>query len=82
MSVLRDLKIDRRSFLVGSTAIAASVAFSGGSRGAAVAGRQFTLTAAPKRLPFVGAPYPDTDVWSYSASVPGPEVERFNEGTL
>lgn len=79
MSFLPDLRIDRRSFLVGSAALATSVAFPRGSRGAAVAGRDFTLAAAQKRLGLVGAPYPDTDVWSYNASVPGPEI-RIRQG--
>jgi FtsP/CotA-like multicopper oxidase with cupredoxin domain len=79
MSFLHDLKIDRRSFLAGSSAFAASVAFPRGSRGAAVAGREFTFAAAPKRLALVGVPYPDTDVWSYDASVPGPEI-RIRQG--
>ena len=79
MSFLRDQKIDRRSFLIGGSALAASMTFPRGSRGAAGTDREFTLAAAPKRLALVGAPYPDTDVWSYNASVPGPEI-RIRQG--
>lgn len=79
MFFLRDPKIDRRSFLVGSSALAASVAFPGGSRGAATPGRELALTAAPKQLPLVGDPYPDTGVWSYNTGVPGPEI-RIRQG--
>jgi len=81
MSSLCGLAINRRSFLVGSSALTASVAIAGGSRGVEIPVREFTLVAASKRLPLVGVPYPDTDVWSYNASVPGPEI-RVRQGEL
>jgi FtsP/CotA-like multicopper oxidase with cupredoxin domain len=36
--------------------------------------RKFKLTAVPARLPIVGAPHPNTDVWCYNGRVPGPEL--------
>jgi FtsP/CotA-like multicopper oxidase with cupredoxin domain len=41
--------------------------------------KEFTLTAAPGRVSLVGQPYPDTDVWSYNAEIPGPEI-RVRQG--
>ncbi|MBI3710602.1 MAG: multicopper oxidase family protein [Proteobacteria bacterium] len=35
---------------------------------------EFRLRAEPARVPLVGAPHPDTDVWCYSGTVPGPEI--------
>jgi FtsP/CotA-like multicopper oxidase with cupredoxin domain len=65
--------------LAGSASLAAAVVFPRSSRSAAIPAREFTLVAAPKRLPLVGATYPDTDVWAYNASVPGPEL-RVRQG--
>src|SRR5216684_2930891 len=74
MLSIRWPEIDRRSLLVGSASLIASVALPRGSRGAAAPAKEFALVASPGRVPLVGAPYPDTDVWSYNASVPGPEI--------
>lgn len=72
--------IDRRSLLIGSAGLAAAAAFSRGSRGSTASpAKEFTLTAAPGRVSLVGQPYPDTDVWSYNAGVPGPEI-RVRQG--
>src|SRR5712692_2845859 len=38
-----------------------------------------TLIAEPGRVPLVGAPYPETNVWSYDGKVPGPEL-RLRQG--
>ena len=32
------------------------------------------LSAGPGKVPLVGAPHPDTEVWCYSGQVPGPEI--------
>lgn len=72
--------IDRRSLLIGSASLAAAAALSRGGQGGTVPpAREFTLTAAPGRVSLVGQPYPDTDVWSYNAGVPGPEI-RVRQG--
>lgn len=79
MLFIDSLAINRRSLLVGSASLAASTVLPRGSHGAATLVREFALTAAPNRVPLVGAPHPDTDVWSYNAGVPGPEI-RIRQG--
>lgn len=74
MSFTDGVAINRRSLLVGSASLAASTVLPRGGRSATTDAREFRLVAAPKRLPLVGPPYPETDVWSYNASVPGPEI--------
>lgn len=45
------------------------------SRGPAWAtGAPVTLTASPTTAPLVGGEYPETDVWAYNLSVPGPVI--------
>ena len=46
---------------------------------AAARKREFTLTAAEAVLPIVGRNYPDTAVWAYDETVPGPEI-RVRQG--
>ena len=36
--------------------------------------REQRLSAAPARLPVVGAPHPASGLWSYNGSFPGPEI--------
>jgi len=79
MSSFRSLSFDRRAFLVGGASLAGAVALPRSSRSAAVPVREFALVAGPKRVPLVGAPYADTDVWSYNGSIPGPEI-RIRQG--
>src|SRR5216684_1412356 len=80
MHSIRRPGIDRRSLLASSASLLAAAAFPRGSRGSTAApAREFTLVAAPGRLSLVGPPYPDTDVWCYNASVPGPEI-RVRQG--
>jgi FtsP/CotA-like multicopper oxidase with cupredoxin domain len=65
-------KIDRRSLLIGGTSAAVTaVALARAAPGSA---KTFSLTAAPARVPLVGHPHPETDVWSYQGLVPGPEI--------
>jgi len=72
--------IDRRSLLIGSAGLVAAATFPrGGLSSPVIPTKEFTLTAAPGRVSLVGQPYPDTDVWSYNASIPGPEI-RVRQG--
>src|SRR5260370_34646386 len=72
--------IDRRSLVMGSASVAAAAALPRDGCGAAVTpAKKFALTAAPGRVSLVGPPYPDTDVWSYNAGIPGPEI-RVRQG--
>jgi len=41
--------------------------------------REVRLKAGPARLGVVGAPHPDTDVWTYNGAFPGPEI-RLRQG--
>lgn len=73
--------ISRRSLLTGSASVLAAISLSCPS--AATSGskpiKEFTLRAAPGRVPLVGPPYPETDVWCYGATIPGPEI-RVRQG--
>lgn len=46
---------------------------------AAPIGRDLTLVAAPARVPLVGGPHADTEVWTYGGTLPGPEI-RVKQG--
>ncbi|MFL6563838.1 MAG: multicopper oxidase domain-containing protein, partial [Burkholderiales bacterium] len=63
--------MDRREFLLGaaSLALVSRAAF----------GQPRVLRASITRQNLVGAAHPSTEVWSYNASVPGPEL-RFKQG--
>jgi FtsP/CotA-like multicopper oxidase with cupredoxin domain len=63
--------MNRREFLVAS----ASLVLAPGS----ILGQSKTLRASVMRQNLVGAAHPSTEVWSYNASVPGPEL-RFKQG--
>lgn len=41
--------------------------------------REFSLSAGQAQVPLVGAPHPDTPVWCYNGSVPGPAI-RVSQG--
>jgi FtsP/CotA-like multicopper oxidase with cupredoxin domain len=45
----------------------------------AASGRDIHLVARSGRTALVGAPHPDTDVWTYDGTVPGPEL-RLRQG--
>ncbi len=83
MPVLERLAIDRRSLLLGSASVAASTALSlprtAHASAPSTPRRDFSLIAAPGRASLVGPPHPDTNVWSYANSVPGPEI-RVRQG--
>lgn len=64
----------RRRFLLGWTALALA-SFAGGAN----AQPSRVLRAAPARVPLAGTGYPDTEVWAYAGTVPGPEL-RFRQG--
>jgi FtsP/CotA-like multicopper oxidase with cupredoxin domain len=78
MPTLFGRTVDRRSFLFGSASLVAAASLPRESRGAAPA-KDFILRAAPGRVPLVGPPYPETDVWSYNGGIPGPEI-RVRQG--
>ncbi|MPZ41262.1 MAG: multicopper oxidase domain-containing protein, partial [Rhizobiales bacterium] len=69
--------IDRRSLLLGGASLAVTLPLD--LRAATSTVREFALRAAPVRLSLVGPPHPDTDVWAYGRTVPGPEI-RVRQG--
>jgi FtsP/CotA-like multicopper oxidase with cupredoxin domain len=73
----RCLPVSRRSFLAasGSAVIGATFPIWPGHAAAA----NYSLVAGPGRAPLVGASYPETTVWSYNGTVPGPEI-RLRQG--
>ncbi|EDP66578.1 multicopper oxidase, type 3 [alpha proteobacterium BAL199] len=67
----------RRRFLAGSAAmLTGGVAFPSVARAEP---REIQLRAGPARVRIVPTPYPDTTVWSFNGSVPGPEI-RVRQG--
>jgi FtsP/CotA-like multicopper oxidase with cupredoxin domain len=69
----------RRSFVAGGLALAAGSRLYAPMPAAAATVRDFSLVAAPKRVPIVGGTYPETDVWCYGGTVPGPQI-RIRQG--
>jgi FtsP/CotA-like multicopper oxidase with cupredoxin domain len=72
------MSLDRRDFLRGAAALAAAplLPFAAAR---ATAQKPFALEARVARVPLVGEPYPDTEVWAYDGRVPGPEL-RVKQG--
>jgi FtsP/CotA-like multicopper oxidase with cupredoxin domain len=74
----RILPFSRRSFLAAGGG-AAIGAFLPTWPGRAASSAKYDLVARPGHAPLVGAPYPETAVWSYNGAVPGPEI-RVRQG--
>ncbi len=77
MSMIIPLAISRRSLLAGVASVAAAASLPRGAHSARTG--EFSLAAAPGRVPLVGKSYPPTDVWCYGGRVPGPEI-RVRQG--
>ncbi|WP_425450315.1 multicopper oxidase family protein [Virgifigura deserti] len=75
--------VGRRSVMLGGGAAVALYALrlpgTGHAAGTSPAVRAYSLVAERGRVPLVGAPYPETDVWCYGGRVPGPEL-RVRQG--
>ena len=67
------VRLTRRTFL-SSSAKLGLVAVAQGTAGSALAAPHWKLVAAPGRVPLVGGSVPQTEVWAYGDSVPGPEI--------
>jgi FtsP/CotA-like multicopper oxidase with cupredoxin domain len=74
----RVLRSSRRSFLAAGGG-AAIGAFLPAWPGRAARSAKYDLVARPGRAALVGAPYPETSVWSYNGAIPGPEI-RVRQG--
>ena len=69
----------RRRALGALGAVAGAVALSGIGAPPARSAPAVKIRAAPARVSLVGEPHPDTEVWSYNGTVPGPEL-RVKQG--
>lgn len=86
MSMLHPPALGRRGLARGAAALAALGALRGlpQAQAQAAPGRgtgpsTVRLTARPGRVALVGAPHPETAIWGYDGSVPGPEI-RLRQG--
>jgi FtsP/CotA-like multicopper oxidase with cupredoxin domain len=77
MAVSLRSPISRRALLRGGAGLAFTSAAPALLR--ATPGQDVRLVARPARVPLVGAPHPETDVWTYNGTVPGPEI-RLRQG--
>lgn len=71
--------IDRRAFLAGTASAAMAPLWPVSALSSEPNLREFFLSAGQAQVPLVGAPHPDTPVWCYNGSVPGPEI-RVSQG--
>jgi FtsP/CotA-like multicopper oxidase with cupredoxin domain len=71
--------LSRRSVLSGAAALAGAALVPNVAGSTAPASGALTIAARPGRAPLVGSGYPDTDVWAYNGTVPGPEI-RVRQG--
>ena len=67
----------RRRFLAGATAAGVALPF---ARPRLAAASEHRLVAAPANAAIAGGPYPETQVWAYNGTVPGPLL-RVPRGT-
>lgn len=70
--------ITRRHFL-GTGLAAGALTLAGARGGAAPASGEFILTSEPTVARLVGGKWPDTRVWAFNRSIPGPEI-RVRQG--
>jgi FtsP/CotA-like multicopper oxidase with cupredoxin domain len=73
------MRVSRRGLLLGAGAVLAGGLLPARRAAADDSGKEFRLIAKPSRVNLVGAGYPDTAVWSYNDTVPGPEI-RVRQG--
>lgn len=69
----------RRSVLSGAAALAGAALLPNIAGGTPPASKEFKLAARPGRAALVGGSYPETAVWAYNGTVPGPEI-RVRQG--
>ena len=78
MDTKSNYAISRRAFVAGSGGLALAALTPSWPTGAAAASHH-RIVAAAGRAPLVGGEYPETAVWSYNGTVPGPEL-RVRQG--
>jgi FtsP/CotA-like multicopper oxidase with cupredoxin domain len=69
--------MSRRTLLVAGAGLVFSTALPARASSSAI--REYRLVAARGRAPLVGRDHPDTEVWTYNGTVPGPEI-RVRQG--
>ncbi|EKE78286.1 multicopper oxidase family protein [Oceanibaculum indicum] len=78
--------LSRRDVLIAGGALGAAAAFlprpSLAATPAADGVRRFALKPMPATVPLVGNGHPDTSVWGYNGSVPGPEIRALQGETI
>jgi FtsP/CotA-like multicopper oxidase with cupredoxin domain len=79
MDSIFDAALSRRSVLSGTAAWAGAALMPNVAGGTAPAHKELTIRARPGRIALVGNGYPDTAVWAYNGTVPGPEL-RVRQG--
>ena len=79
MSELRSTTFSRRSLLAGGASAGLVTLLPRNARASSPGLREYKLVAAPGRASLVGAARPQTDVWAYEGTVPGPEI-RVRQG--
>ncbi len=77
MIVPKDQRLSRRALL--RTGAGVALAAGTPSLRALGAAQELKLVAGAGRVPLVGAPHPETDVWAYNGTIPGPEL-RLRQG--
>ena len=71
--------LTRRGFLAGSSVLAAAATYRVSAWASEPRLHEISLVADRTRVSLVGAPHPDTEVWCYNGTQPGPEI-RLRQG--
>src|SRR5690606_15639256 len=76
-------RLDRRHFLAGTACVGVMAALATPLReAAAMPGVHHTLKLAPARVRIAPVPHPETVVWAFNGSIPGPELRVRRGQTL
>lgn len=67
-------RLTRRSLLVGGASVGLAAILPRRAEAAMPAIHELRLAAAPGRAALIGGSAPQTDVWAYQGTVPGPEI--------
>src|SRR3546814_14339069 len=79
MHPFRSPVLTRRDLLAIGAAVGTTATLPSVARHAAAAPTEHQLVAAPDYVPLVGAHHPETEVWGYNVTTPGPEL-RIRQG--
>jgi FtsP/CotA-like multicopper oxidase with cupredoxin domain len=79
MDSISHAALSRRTVLSGAAALAGAAILPDVAGGTPPANKEFTITARTGRAPLLGSGHPETAVWAYGGTVPGPEI-RVRQG--